>query len=133
MGCVLYVKETTGTVASVSARLAEAARESGIEVVAEHDVRERLGAAGEGLARDCRVLEMWNPKRTKRALDADMFVSTILPCRIAVFEADRGIQIGLVKPTALLDLWGRWDNPDLERIAQDAEDALICIIEAACR
>jgi len=130
---VLYVKETTGTVESVIARVAQAARESGMQVVAEHDVRERLGAAGEGLARDCRVLEIWNPKRTKRALDEDMLVSTILPGRIAVFAVDRGVKVGFVKPTALLDLWGQWDHPELERIAQDAEDAMICIIGAACR
>ncbi len=59
-----------------------------------------------------------------------MLVSTILPTRIAVFDAPHGVEIALLKPTALADLWG---HPELEPIAQDAEDALICMIEAACR
>lgn len=128
---MLYVKDTTGTVESVSNRLIEAAREHKMEVVGMHDLSEKLGREGMRLDRDCRVFEICNANRTRRALEAEMSVSTILPIRISVYEVpEHRVRLAVLKPTALLDLWG---NRDLESLAQEAEDSLICIIDAACR
>src|SRR5262245_975729 len=99
-------------------------------VVAVYDIQEKLSAAGAALAHACRVLEVWNPKRTRRALEMDPTVSTALPSRIAVFEHEGKVRIAMIKPTALLDLYR---HPELEPIAQEAENALICIVEAATR
>jgi hypothetical protein len=40
------------------------------------------------------------------------------------------VRLAVLKPTALLELWG---NSELEPLAQEAEDSLICIIDAVCR
>jgi len=127
---VLYIRDAAGTVESVSQRLAEDAASNGMVVVAIHDINQKLSAAGAALGRECRVLEVWNPKRTRRALELDMAVSTVLPSRIAVFDFEGRVRIAMIKPTALLDLY---QHPELAPIAQEAEDAMICIVEGVCR
>jgi uncharacterized protein (DUF302 family) len=127
---VLYMKDTSGTVDSVSQRLADEARSHRMTVIAIHDVKDKLALAGITFPHDCRVLELWNPQRIRRALELDMAVSTVLPSRIAVFEREGKVRIALIKPTALLDLY---QHPELEPIAQEAEDAMICLVEAVCR
>ena len=124
------MKDAPGTVESVSERLAEEARGHRMTVVAIHDVRANLAGAGVPFDRDCRVLELWNPQRIRRALEMDMAVSTVLPGRIAVFENEGKVRVALIKPTALLDLY---QHPELAPIGQEAEDAMICIVEAVCR
>jgi uncharacterized protein (DUF302 family) len=127
---VLYVKDAAGTVESVIERLTDAVKEHGMGVLAVHDLQEKLSSAGVSMARECRVLEVWNAKRVRRALELDMAISTILPSRIAVFEHEGKVRVALLKPTSLLNLY---QHPDLEPIAQEAEDAMICIVEAVCR
>ena len=127
---MLYVKDAAGSIEEVVDRLTEAASEHGMGVIAVHDLQERLSGAGVSLGRQCRVLEVWNAKRVRRALELDMAISTILPSRIAVYEHEQKVRVALLKPTSLLNLY---QHPELEPIAQEAEDAMICIVEAVCR
>jgi uncharacterized protein (DUF302 family) len=127
---VLYVKDASGTVDSVSHRLAEAAGQHGMQVVGVHDIKQQLDSGGAQVAGECRVLEVWNSKRTQRALQMDMAVLTVLPSRIAVYSFEDRVRIAFVKPTVLMDMY---QHPALEPIAQEAENAMICLVEAVCR
>ena len=127
---MLYVRDASGTVESVSHKLAEAAGKHGMEVIAVHNIQERLNAGGASLPGECRVLEVWNSKRTQRALQTDMAVLTVLPSRIAVYGHEDRVRIAFIKPTVLIDLY---QHPALEPIAQESEDAMICLVESVCR
>lgn len=123
---MLYQKRTSGSVEDILRKLGEAAVSHGAEVVGTHDLKSTLACGGG----ECRVLEVCNTERTRRALGTNRLVATILPIRIAVFEEGGQIQVAFLKPTALADLW---NHPEIEPIAQEAEDAIICMIETACR
>ena len=65
----------------------------------------------------------------KTVLETDMAISNALPCRISVYEEAGKVKVSTLKPTAILGLFGR---PELESVAQEVEDTMVCIIDAAC-
>lgn len=58
-----------------------------------------------------------------------MTMSNALPCRISVYEEAGAVKVSTLKPTAVLGLFAR---PELEAVAQEVEDTMIRIIDAAC-
>ena len=62
-------------------------------------------------------------------LAADMGMNVALPCRISVYEDGGQTRIGMVKPTAMLASLS--DSPELKRVAEDVEQAITRMIEAA--
>jgi len=126
---MLYTKTTRGSVDEVTQRLAATAIANKFGVLGEHDLKERMAAKGVEFGTECRVLEVCNPAQAKKVLEADMSISTALPCRISIYE-DRGkVTVSTLKPTALLRLFG---NPGLEPVAREVEDTILRIIDTAC-
>ena len=127
---MIYVRDADGSVQSVGEKLRQAVAANGMNVIGAYDLREKLGGDCSGVRRQCLVFEVCHPRRTARALDADMSLSTVLPARISVYEHGGRVRIASLKPMELL---GMFDHPDLDPIAQEAENAVVCIIDAACR
>jgi uncharacterized protein (DUF302 family) len=126
---MLYEHETTGTVADVVARIERAATENKFGVMGVLDLKERMAAKGVELGPACRIVEVCNPVQAKIVLEANMSISTALPCRIAVYEQDGKVAVSTIRPTALLTMFG---NPELVPVAAQVESAIIRIINAAC-
>lgn len=105
-------------------------------VVAKHkfgalnatDLRQKMKEKGVAFEHDCIVFDVCNPQQAKKVLDGDMSVSTVLPCRISVYEEKGKTVIATTKPTALLGLFG---GSQLEPVAKDVEGTLIAIIDEA--
>ena len=57
-----------------------------------------------------------------------MSVSTILPCRISVYEESGKTLLATLKPTALLAMF---NAPQLEGVAQEVEDTMVKIMKEA--
>jgi uncharacterized protein (DUF302 family) len=127
---VLYERQFKGTVDDAVARLKEAAAANKFGVLEVIDLKQRMAAKGVEFGPECRVLEVCNPQRAKKVLSASMAVSTMLPCRISVYEDAGTVKIGTVKPTSMPDLYG---VSGLVSEAAEVEAALISIIDAACR
>jgi uncharacterized protein (DUF302 family) len=126
---MLYLKTASGSVPEVCAKVAAAAGQFKFGVLGQHDLRERMKAQGVDFPHDCCVLEVCNPNQAAKILGIDMSVSTMLPCRIAVYEQGGRTCVATVRPTALLALWpGQEENP----IAREVEASLVRIIDAAC-
>ena len=126
---MLYTRTATGSVEQVTKRLSTSATANKLGVLGEHDLKERMAAKGVQFGPECRIIEVCNPTQAKNVLEANMAISTALPCRISVYEEGGAVKVSTLKPTAVLSLFG---NPELEEIAKEVEDAIIRIIDSAC-
>lgn len=127
---MLYVREAGESIDQVVGKLEEAAAAEKFGVLGVHDLKQKMNAKGVDFASECRVFEVCNPQKAKTVLETDMSISNALPCRISVYEEDGKVKVSTLKPTALLALFGR---PELEPIAEEVEQTMIRIIDAACR
>ena len=126
---MLYEQNAIGTVDAVCDRLCEATLAHNFGVLGIHDLKQKMADKGVSFARECRIIEVCNPKQAKAVLEANMAISTALPCRIAVYEDEEAVKVSTLKPTTLLALFG---NEELESVAADVENTIVQIIDAAC-
>jgi uncharacterized protein (DUF302 family) len=126
---MLYVRETTGSAKEIVERLARAAADNNFGVLGIHNLKEKMAAKGVDFQRECLIVEVCNPVKAKRVLEANMEISTALPCRISVYEDAGKVKIATLKPTALLQLFG---NPELAPVAREVEETIVRIIDRAC-
>ncbi len=127
---MLYVKEAKGSVDEVAKKLEEAAAASQFGVLGVHDLKQKINAKGVEFGPECRILEVCNPRKAKAVLETDMSISNALPCRISIYEEGGKVKVSTLKPTAILALFGR---PELETVAEEVEETMIRMIDAACR
>jgi uncharacterized protein (DUF302 family) len=66
------------------------------------DLKQTLGNKGIVLERECRVYDICNPQAASTALNTDMSVSVVLPCRVSVYQDGQTLTIATVKPTDLM-------------------------------
>ena len=125
---MLYQRHTTGSVKEVAGRLEKAVKDNQFGVMGTIDLRAKMAEKGVAFDHDCLILEVCNPKQAKAVLDANLAVSTSLPCRISVFEKDGRITIAAVKPTVLLGMYE--GGLSLQPVAEEVERVIIRIIDA---
>jgi uncharacterized protein (DUF302 family) len=89
------------------------------EAMAKKDVR---------LGRECLIYEVCQPQQAKKVLDQNVSVSTMLPCRISLFEENGETVLATLKPTALVEFFS---EPSLRPVAQEVEDSLLRIMSDA--
>ena len=126
---MLYVKETTGSAKEVVERIEKAAADNKFGVLGVHNLKEKMVAKGVDFQVECLIVEVCNPVKAKSVLEANMEISTALPCRISVYEDAGKVKVATLKPTELLRLFG---NPELAPVAREVEDTIIRIIDKAC-
>ena len=127
---MLYVKEALGSVEQVSEKLAAAVADNKFGVLGVYDLKEKMSEKNVPFEAQCRIFEVCNPLKAKKVLETDMSISTVLPCRISVYEEGGKVKVATIKPTAMLSLFGR---PELDSVAQDVEETMLRIIDAACQ
>ena len=126
---MLYVREAQGSIDEVARKLEAAAAENKFGVLGVHDLKQKMNAKGVEFGPEWRIFEVCNPIKAKVVLEADMTISNALPCRISVYEEGGTVKVSTLKPTAVLGLFGR---SELQAVAQEVEDAMVRIIDAAC-
>lgn len=93
-----------------------------------HDVMATLGEKG-FVIKPLQIIEVCNAKYANTALQVDITVSLLMPCRINVYENENGeIIISMIRPTHLSKTF---ENPNLEDFATQVEADLIKIINAS--
>ena len=70
------------------------------------DLKRTLGNKGILLERECRVYDICNPQAASTALNTDMSVSVVLPCRVSVYQDGQTLTVATVKPTDLMKATG---------------------------
>jgi uncharacterized protein (DUF302 family) len=83
---MLYVIESSKPLDRVAEDLPVAVARHKFGVLGVHDLRAKLAEKGVPFARECRIFEVCNPHQAKTVLEANLAISTALPCRISVYE-----------------------------------------------
>lgn len=112
----------------VARRLEEAAARHKFGVMAIHNLRDKMLEKGVVFNRHCLIFEVCNPHQAKQVLEARMDISTALPCRIAIYSVDGGVELATLRPTELLALF---NEPALDPVAEEVEAALMAMMQEA--
>jgi len=99
-------------------------------VIEAIDLKGKLNDKGVEFEHGCTVLEVCNPHRAKTALDEDMSLATVLPCRIAVYEHGGRVVVAMVRPSVLLGLFDQGEG--VTALASEVEQDLVAVINQAC-
>lgn len=94
----------------------------------DFDVKDQLAKNDLNFSNPFKIIEVCNPKRTKDVLDQNILVGYLLPCKIVIYQKDDQVYIGMLNPTALVDLI---PNKGLNVIAEDVENDLRKAIDLA--
>jgi len=126
---MLYAKEAKGTVEQVLEKLQKAAPANQLGVLTVHNLKQKMADKGVEFGPQCVIAELCNPKQAKKVLEGNMAISTALPCRISIYEESGKVKVATIKPTVLLDMF---DQPQLESVAREVEQAIIRTVDSAC-
>ena len=127
---MLYVTESRKDVDRVAKDLDAAVTRHKFGVLGTYDLKEAMAKKGVSFARECGIFEVCNPRQAKRLLEANLEISTALPCRISVYEDSGVTKLATIKPTALIALA---PNPELRGVAEEVEQTLVAIMDEAAR
>ncbi len=125
---IIYVKETSIPVDEMGARLEAAAKQHQFGVLNETDLRGKMQSKGVEFAPACKVYDVCNPHRAKVVLESKLEISTVLPCRISVYEEDGKTKVATLLPTQVLGMFGA---EGLDSVAHSVETDLLAIIDEA--
>jgi uncharacterized protein (DUF302 family) len=125
-GSMIYSKQSSRSPEDVGKRLEESTARHKFGILHVHDLKKTLESKGIQLGSECRVYDVCNPQAATKALQTDMRVSTVLPCRISVFSDDGGSLIATVKPTSLFEATGVEGS---DALAAEVEREILAIID----
>lgn len=127
---MLHLVKSSKSLEQVARDLEAAVVRHKFGVLGVHDLRAKMAEKGVPFARECRIVEVCNPHQARKVLEANLEISTALPCRISVYqEGDRTV-LATIKPTAMIDLY---PNPELRAVAEEVEATLVRIMDEAAR
>src|SRR5512135_3224494 len=109
------------SVSEVAAALQAAVQANHFGVMQVHNLKETMTKKGVEFARECLIFEVCQPRQAQKVLEANMSISTALPCRISIYEEDGKTVLASLKPTTLLAMF---DVPQLQSVASEVEDTI---------
>jgi uncharacterized protein (DUF302 family) len=125
---MLIKLSTDESISEVASALAVAAQANRFGVMQVHNLKETMAKKGVAFTRECLIFEVCQPQQAKEVLERNMSISTMLPCRISVYEEEGKTILATLKPTALLEIFG---EPQLRSVAHEVEDTIIKIMQQA--
>jgi len=118
--------ETAKSVQEVRQALEEKAKAKGFGVMSVHEVSNILKNKGVPIDYECVIVEVCSPKHASQVLSKNAFISTAMPCRIAIFQRDSKTVVSTIAPIAMLDMYG---EPELKPVAEEVEKLMREIME----
>ena len=119
---------TEKTVSAAASALQAAVQANHFGVMQVHNLKETMNKKGVEFTRECLIYEVCQPQQAKKVLEANMSVSTALPCRISIYAEGGKTVLATLKPTTLLKMF---DTPKLAGVAQEVEDTIVKIMQEA--
>jgi uncharacterized protein (DUF302 family) len=107
-------------------QVTEALQSEGFGVLTEIDVQATLKKKLDVDFRRYVILGACNPPLAYQALNAEIDVGLLLPCNVVVYEHESGSVVGMLNAISRL---GVAENPELDSIANDANERLQRVIE----
>ena len=123
---MLLKLSTDKSVSEAAAALQAAVQANRFGVMQVHNLRETMAKKGVDFGRECLIFEVCQPQQAKTVLEENMSISTMLPCRISLYEEGGKTILASLKPTALLAMF---NVPQLEGVAQEVEESIIKIMK----
>ena len=123
---MLHIVESKKTVAEIEELFPKVTMAHKFGVLGQHNLRQRLKEKGIPFDRDCLVFEICSPLNAKAVLEADMAISTALPCRVSVYTDGDKTLIATLSPTLLLQVFG---HPELKKTAEEVENVIYAIMD----
>jgi len=127
---LLIIRSTPAPLETVCTRLAEVSASHKFGVQAVHNLREKMETKGVPFGRECRVIEVCNPRHAANVLGQNIEIATALPCRIAVYEEGGRTILATMKPTMMLTMF---NAPGAAATAREVEDTMVRIMDETCR
>ena len=127
---MLHIVDSQKPLERVVKDLEEAVARHKFGVLGVHDLRAKMAEKGVPFDRECRVFEVCNPQQARKVLEANLEISTALPCRISVYQEGGKTRLATIKPTALIGLYG---TPELKKVAEEVELTITAIMAEAAR
>ena len=125
---MLHIVESKKSVDQVAKDLEAAVTRHKFGVLGIHDLKSTMAKKGVEFTRECRIFEVCNPHQAKKVLEANLEISTALPCRISVYEEGGVTKLATIKPSAMLELYS---TPGLKGVAQEVEATIEAIMAEA--
>ena len=127
---MLYIVESRKSLDQLGKDLEAAVARHQFGVLGVHDLKAAMAKKGVDFGRECRVFEVCNPHQARKVLEANLEISTALPCRISIYEEGGVTKLATIKPTALVDLYA---TPGLQDVAREVEATLEAIMAEAAK
>jgi uncharacterized protein (DUF302 family) len=127
---MLHIVESRKPLDRVAKDLEDAVARHQFGVLGVHDLKATMAKKGVDFGPECRIFEVCNPHQAKKVLEANLEISTALPCRISLYEEGGVRKLATIKPTTLIDLYS---TPGLRAVAQEVEATLEAIMAEAAR
>jgi uncharacterized protein (DUF302 family) len=127
---MLHIVESKKSLEQVATDLEAAVTRHKFGVLGVHDLKATMAKKGVQFARECRIFEVCNPYQAQKVLEANLEISTALPCRISVYEEGGVTRLATIKPTAMLGLFA---TPGLAGVAREVEASIEAIMADAAR
>ena len=127
---MLFKLSTDKSLSEAAAALQAAVQANRFGVMQVHNLKETMAKKGVDFGRECLIFEVCQPQQAKKVLEENMSISTMLPCRISLYEEDGKTILASLKPTALLAMF---NVPQLQGVAQDVEESIIKIMNETAK
>lgn len=125
---MLFKVSTQKTVSDAAAALQTAVEANHFGVLHVHNLKETMHKKGVNFVHPCLIFEVCQPQQAKTVLDANMSISTALPCRISIYEQDGETVLATLRPTILLAMF---NSPQLASVAEEVEATIVKIMNEA--
>ena len=127
---MLFKLSTDKSLSEAAAALQAAVQANRFGVMQVHNLKETMAKKGVDFGRECLIFEVCQPQQAKKVLEENMSISTMLPCRISLYEEGGKTILASLKPTALLAMF---NVPQLQGVAQEVEESIIKIMNETAK
>ncbi len=123
---ILYEKKVSLPYNEALETLKEKLKESSFGVLWQLNFKDKLAEHDLELSSNFTVLEVCNPKKAHTVLEKHIDVGYFLPCKMAVYEKEGHVYVGMPKPETLIGMIG---HEDLVEVAAEVETILAGVID----
>ena len=121
-----YTVETKLSVQEAVDKLQAKLKENNFGVLHIYNLKEIFESKGIEFS-EYQILSVCNPKFAKEALDTNLRVGALLPCKIAVYSEKETTKISLLRPSEVISLL---EDKRMDTLSKTVEDILIKVIDA---
>ncbi|MBN2897900.1 MAG: DUF302 domain-containing protein [Clostridia bacterium] len=124
---MIYEKDINMSAVDAVQRFKECAKENGLTVVGEKNLKDTFKENGYFYPFNTYVLEVCHSEMAVNILNTTEQAVYFLPCKISIFETDEAVKIGFRKPSKLIATLEHGDES--KHYAAEVEDTLMQIID----